>query len=496
MSILQSIAYHANQSYMAGFLQQLIDQNGLKASIGFDGKKLELVIDEDDETALERFSREVALNLPHSLFMGTIETNPGDRAVSPERFEAKPADLPLCPVCLRELFDASSPSYLNKNLVCTHYGAKTPLSADAHPNIQMAADEILSGQEVKVGNRTYRRNYHPGDTLLITDPAQAAALLLLSKEETRALFSIEKPLLKTAVKDESLKALTGTPVITVRLFDDAPSAILSKKAKEKGFRYLFVRSEGELEVMVYKERTHIIHPGSLADRPLPLDADPVISHFLNITDEFGIRDISSLGANLNSSLEWQFIHRSAKVNKTVIRFKPFEPSGLAKEIAALSGARSRLVENFNKAFPGRFEALQQLAGKPDATLFDAVGAVMGIEGGFAGVSDASLGFAGNGGLKIDVRFKEGNFDYLSFLASIISFRVAGVEKGLLAYSLFESLGDLVTETLTQLKSRLQCSEVVLFGDMMTNTPLYSRILRNTGKAAPHISNRFPLDVQA
>ena len=75
----------------------------------------------------------------------------------------------------------------------------------------------------------------------------------------------------------------------------------------------------------------------------------------------------------------------------------------------------------------------------------------------------------------------------------MSFRLAGVTTSLLAFSLFESLGDLVTDTLTQLKTRFKTSETLLFGGMLANAALFSRIKKNYGHQNPRISSRFALD---
>jgi hypothetical protein len=104
-----------------------------------------------------------------------------------------------------------------------------------------------------------------------------------------------------------------------------------------------------------------------------------------------------------------------------------------------------------------------------------------------------LGFAGSGGVKVDVNYAQGRFDYHALLASLMSFKLAGVATPLLSYSLFESLSDLVTDTLTQLKARFKTDEFILFGSLLGNAAFFSRVRKNFGHAHPHISSRFALD---
>lgn len=494
MPLLQTISYNADQPYLAGFLQQLIDQSGLNASVAFDGKQISLMMDENDVEALERFSARINSDLPHSLFIGEIQNSHSDAAVVPSAFDSKRADLPLCPSCLRELFDKASPDYCNSALQCSHYGSAPAPSAPV--DMEATFKKLMENGSVTIGERTYRRAYETGDMLMLTNPSAIGRMLLLSTEEVQALMSIEKPVIKVALQDEKLKEETGRNVLKAKLFDDAPSTLLSQRLNTQGIDHLFISGSNELEALVYKTRTHIIRPGKLADRPKKLDDSPITTLFLNMVDEADLTNISSIGACMQSSGEWHFIHRSAKVSKPMIRFAPFESSGLVQKLTDSSNARKRLMENFQAAFPENYRALEALSAQDEKSLFDAVGAIIGLEGGFEAISDASLSFSGNGGVKVDVRFGEGSFDTLSFLASLISFKLAGVENNLLTYSLFESLADMATETLSQLKSRLKTNEVILFGDLMANTPFYSRVERNLGNATAHISSRYPLDVQA
>ncbi len=102
-------------------------------------------------------------------------------------------------------------------------------------------------------------------------------------------------------------------------------------------------------------------------------------------------------------------------------------------------------------------------------------------------------FRGNGGLKIDMHYIEGGFDYVSLVGSVMSFKLAETDEHYLAYSIFEAFGDLAISTLNQLKTKFKIHNFIMLGDMFDNSVLYSRILSKFGMQKPYFSKSYALD---
>ena len=493
MAFVQRIAYKAPHTYFAGYLREILKDSGLKGSVSLTGSHVTLGLEDEETEALERFSSSIATLLPYSLFMGPVDSQQADVLPHANEFNPVAAAVSLCPRCLQALFDPASPDFENQSLLCSHYGADVAPEPVTPVDITASALSLQKGNEVTVGSRLYRTTYREGDTLFITDASKMSDLLLLSPQELNLLLSIEKPVLKTAIQDETIKTLTGKNVIRVKLFDDAQSALLAKALQQSDVPYLFMAPSPDLEVAVNQEQVMLLQTARLETPMQMLDDHPVLNRFLNMADEFDILGVSSIGAHLPKTGALNFILRSAKVNKPLIAFEPFKSQGFLDRITQASTAKGRLVENFKEHFPEIFAALLSIQKDEGISLFTVIAAVMGMKGDYETVHDASLGFVGNGGVKIDVKYNAGGFDYDALLASLMSFRLAGVETPLLAFSLFESLGDLVTDTLTQLKTRFKTSETILFGGMLANAALFSRIKKNYGHQTPRISSRFALD---
>jgi hydrogenase maturation factor HypF (carbamoyltransferase family) len=153
--------------------------------------------------------------------------------------------------------------------------------------------------------------------------------------------------------------------------------------------------------------------------------------------------------------------------------------------------KSRLLPNFAQKFP---QIMQELSENENYGLFETIATVLELqEKSFESVSDKSLEFHGNGGLKIDANFSDEGFDYVSFLGSIMSFKLANTDEHYLAYSIFEALADMAIQTLLQLKVRFKVENVVMMGDMFENSVLYSRILSKFTTSNPYFSKGFALD---
>jgi hydrogenase maturation factor HypF (carbamoyltransferase family) len=153
--------------------------------------------------------------------------------------------------------------------------------------------------------------------------------------------------------------------------------------------------------------------------------------------------------------------------------------------------RVKLLSNFEAKYP---EIMKELNSHGEFGLFETISTILELnEKSFEAVSDKALEFRGNGGLKIDTHYSDSGFDYDSFIGSIISFKLAGVEEHYIAYSIFEAIADMAITTLNQLKTKLRIDKFIMMGDMFENTILYSRILSKFQLSSPYFSKSFALD---
>lgn len=182
--------------------------------------------------------------------------------------------------------------------------------------------------------------------------------------------------------------------------------------------------------------------------------------------------------------------------KKVIRLVPptaFEPASLLQNIAELRDGSDRLVENLKKVRPEVYSKLEALQERDDVTLFEATAILLGLtDESMRGVTKEALKFIGKGGLQIDTHVKDNRFDHTAFLASIISYQLAGVESVLISYSIFESFGDYFSELIQEIRSKTKAEHVLLCGSHFANQSLFSRMQRNMKATPPLMNVNYPI----
>lgn len=465
MTVRQCIAYKAPHRYFGGFLQWLIDTSGVLANVEQNKKEIVLTIDAN-ESNLAHFNALLNRYLPHSLFLGEITTEQTDEPILTNRFQSPDYPIAPCAKCIESLSDPSSKHYLDERLVCVHYSNPA----------------LISYEDFTI----FSPHYSQGATLLLTHAAKVRELFNVTQEEINALFSIEKPTLKVTLADKTLQEMSGKKFIKIKAPYNNKSLLASINAKESGIDFLFFHPTHDKEaVVVQKNISLITDPYETLEL---LDDDRIINRFANIQKEAQFQN--AIGCYL-STKGVCFLVANEMATKRVINFAHFS---MTKVMATFKSdaKRNTLLANYTQKYPHTVHALQSSI---EDDLFEAVATLLELSpANFEALSDTSYQFRGNGGLKIDTYFDhEGDFDYANFLGSIMSFRLAGVERHYLAYSIFEALGDMAIGICNQLKTKFNIHHFIMMGNLFGNSVLYSRILSKFQLSNPYFSPAIALD---
>ena len=469
MAIVQKIEYNSSNTYFAGFLQYMITESNLNASVTKNKNEIVLKIDDSDTKAITIFSELTGKYLPHSLFLGTIDTLKEDIEVKKSNFKSENYDISLCAKCLEEIQDPSSLHYLDDTLQCNHYSNT--------PNIIPSIDHNI-----------FTPNYSQGATLLLTDPSKIDELFIITKDEYQALLSIEKPTIKVTIKDEELKTLTKQQFIDIKSPYNMKSTLAAINAKDSELAYIFFNDLTPSKVTVVQKNITIVRDKKFSKKLKHFNDDNVLNRFLNIVEETQ-NPKNAIAANLSVKNGISFLVRNEVASKKVINFDTFNLKNVLEKMSKDS-TRATLLKNFKTKFPDNFKDLE-------TNNYDIYGTLCSIldlqEKNFISLSDKALEFHGNGGLKIDMNFTDDGFDYSSLIGSVISFKLADVDTHYLAYSIFEAYGDMAISTLNQLKKKFKIDNFVMMGDMFENSIIYSRILSKFQLSKPFFSKDIAFD---
>ena len=469
MAIQQTINYNSNNTYFTGFLQDLIDECEIEANVSQQNNQIILLLDDKEEDRLNKFSQLVSKYLPHSIFLGDIQTTNENIEINNSKFISKSYNISPCLKCIEEITDPSSQNYLSDDLICDHY-SNTQL--DQYPN-----------------NTLFSPHYTDNCTVLLTDTTNIDQLFIMTDDEKKALFSIEKPTIKVTILDETLKSITNKKFINIKAPYNIRSTLVALNAKDSQIPYLFFQDIYDLKVVIVQKNTTIIHDTKISAKLQELHENKVLNRFLNISQEAGFTK-DSTGVNLSHTNGISFMVLNEVGVKEVIKFQTFNLSNVLQSMNN-DNIKQKLLINLKSKYP---TVMEKLNSSTNYDFFKTLCIILELPNeNFEALSDKSLEFRGNGGLKIDTFFNDDGFDYSSFIGSVISFKLAGVDEHYLAYSIFEALADMSITTLNQLKSKFKIQNFVMMGDMFENNILYSRILSRFQLNNPYFSKSFALD---
>jgi len=469
MAIKQTINFNSDNQYFTGFLQDMINESEIKASVSQENNRIILTLDDQDAQALDRFGKLATNYLPHSIFLGDIQTLNEDIDIKPSQFKSPSYDISPCHKCLQLLTDPSSPSYLDDTIQCTHYSNEE--------------------QENKVDSTIFSPHYSEGSAVLLADSTKIDELFIMTDDEKKALFSIEKPTIKVTILDETLKSISNKKFINIKAPYNVRSMLAAINAKDSEVPYIFYQDTKDLKVVIVQKNLTIINDKKVSNELESLDENDTLNRFLNISKEAEFAK-DSIGANLSHTNGISFIVKNEVGVKDVIKFQEFN---LENVLASMNSdeIKQKLLVNLESKFS---VVIEKLNASPQYDFFQTLCTILELDNeSFEALSDKALEFRGNGGLKIDTQYNDEGFDYNAFIGSVISFKLAGVDEHYLAYSIFEAFGDMAITTLNQLKTKFKIQNFVMMGDMFENSVLYSRILSKFQLSKPYFSKSFALD---
>jgi hypothetical protein len=210
---------------------------------------------------------------------------------------------------------------------------------------------------------------------------------------------------------------------------------------------------------------------------------------LSVLAEHQKLDDIAIGVHFDERLHFLYYNQKEVID--VVPPRPFDTDNLFEEIAKLREGSDRLVVNFQKKFPAVYERLDNLTGEVD--LFKVTAILMELENeSFDGISEMALSFLGKGGMQVDTKVRDNRFNDYAFLASIMSYKISGVEPNILCYSIYESFGDYIADIVTQLMDKTKAKTLTLSGRTFANQSLWGRIQRNLAIKRPILNKNYPI----
>ena len=510
MELIYKIDFNSTNFYFKRILDNLI----IEAEIDAKSKMYRgfiLLICNDTEEKIKSFFKILEDKLPLSIFLLGAEVIETFDFEANEELEDKGIKVNLSLLTndeIRKILDENNIDFLNDinkikeggiSRFETHNGLKNLFL----PSTKIREDFEKKGHEIK---------------LLITNISKLTNLVDVSQKDLQLLCSIERPLVKLKFKLlQNLKGeYSGSRFIYGKVADDKETVLFSQALKKEKIDYLLYANDeiyqDGLKVTYNEDQNIIIHGEKGLYPKYDYQLNRTVNSSTDYFDEYGSifkSIIAQYNKRIVPTIGVYFSYKSdesaIKINVPTVGEKNviYIPNVMnniencLEDIKGIDENTYRLVGNYKKKFPKNFEK-KFIDNDSDgfASILNLLSYIMGMKN-YSHFEDMSLLYNGKSGIQIDmhvIKIDDKNYlDYRKVIQSIMSYKMADVEDTLLAYSFYESLSDFISDNISKINSELKAKDLILCGDMFSNSILLSKTKKSQKDLNILISKEYPLD---
>lgn len=338
--------------------------------------------------------------------------------------------------------------------------------------VRAALDGFLEGKKIAVlyDKKTVVFSNTPSPAALLTNMTErAASRFSLSFDDTLTLGAMERPFL-LKLGEDGLKAF---------FFADNPlSLIVCKEAASMGIDALYIDGGDVFDVALEDKGRMFLPPKKEFVYFCGADRFFVNEDFSQAAQSD--KDALFFGALADSS--FGMYAKKAGVGSKRLFGASFFDGAVLDGVKKSFDFGGKLAANFEQSFEQISKKLNEIefeASNDAKNFFSAICVTLSKEGGFCSLAYAANNCDVAGGVKLDMGLsKEGGvavLDLKKCFASILSYKIAGVEDDVLAYSIFESLVDLIILATDEAKKSFTPSLLEIGGEFLLAKPFTANI---------------------
>ncbi len=380
--------------------------------------------------------------------------------------------LAMYPHLARELIDEGSERYFDVDGSIEVDGEKVANKEDLKTALQTVVQKLQEGKKVLLQNETnsFVLSTMPGDAVMLTNLREPIlAAFGVSNDEALTLSTMERPFVVKLDK-QSFKLLCFA--------NDPLQLLLAKVATDALVDALYIYAANDADIIVRYSGVKGDTPSRQAlffsgnDRffvseefaPISVDTDKGALFFdMNIGEDFGVYAIKEKG-----------------VSKKIVGASYFSKDPLVS-IGAEFDFGAKLAQNFENSFAAEASALKGFtsSNEPIKDFFATLSLLFGSNGGFAYVAALANDAEIAGGVKLDFVLQKSDegvaLDLKKCFASILSYKLAGVENNILAYSVFESAVDFLIVSQDEAKKSFEIKQLFVSGEFLLSSVFVSKL---------------------
>lgn len=389
--------------------------------------------------------------------------------------------LAMFPSLSRELVSENSPFYFdafgigigNNQKSVIFNGAEIKNKEELRTCLESAVSTVKDGKKICFKNErnSFCLSMSSTDSIFLTNlKGDTISAFSLSNDDALSLSACERPVvIKFDTQDEKF--------VSFAFVNDAVMLLFAKMLADIGVNALYVSDD--------KCDTTIEYTGFLGDAPSRKalcfsGSDRFFVNF-DFVPNSALVSANSLFFDMSSSSNFSAYVVNENKNVKKLLSADFFGSSPIKELAKEFDFGAKLSENFTKAFPDRSKDIENMSfsGEAIRDFFAASAIVLGKNNGFDGILALSNSADIAGGVKLDFMLQKKETEVVAGLkkcfASILSYKLAGVDDNILAYSIFESAVDFIVSALDEAKKSFTPVEIFVGGDFLLSKVFVSKL---------------------
>lgn len=491
------------QNQLGFLLQQVLLKESVDYALFEQDEELYLWIDCNQTERLEALVQRLSNLIPQSLFIFDVSSRIVENALLPKgkRYESFET-FSYCPSCL----------VAPKGQRCAICQKKIPKLA----NSQEIAQFLANGGKIRLSTESgeHTLSLIPSQRVYCVDLANVLEVCHLTSKELQALVSYEKPILRVRASEEFAQKIQKDEIM-ISSAHDLELLELFNHLKDLGIHFIYGASEFnqsfDLVPYVQTPQEMIVLENDraliLSNQTYPKELEVIFkehqkkdkAYLATILEENKVKDKNILSFYFSLKGEDKVCLYNAQTQwfNEVMDFPlPKDLFELLKWIRSDEESGEALIENYQRAYPERFAQNVSFDSLPRGIVgvWEIARIVLGISEDFLSLARKNLT---QRGVAIDYVFKSDSliaqkFQIIKCIRSGMSFKLAGVEDGVIALGYIESFSLLPSKLYLSIRQLIEVDGIALSGDLFASKMMGDFFYKNNRQVPIYRNLSFPL----
>ncbi|GHV07455.1 hypothetical protein AGMMS50229_14350 [Campylobacterota bacterium] len=484
MILIVDFVYASQNGVLENFLNDIALEAKIEFFITKNGNTISLHTRAEEET-LKSFAEDLAVKLPHSIFLRTTSARVSENWESQKAITVQQikVELPITPKLLAEAknsanaeIDAIAERLTNNEKIATDYGYTVQLLSD--------------------------REFDHSAVIVPSDIALIAKYAVVKDEEIAALASLERPIVTLpANMIFSAKYPNAPKLIRVALAGDIFLYQLLERLGATSIDEVVLTNYDHIEVRPLSRQNLVLNRNNFCAPQLLKELGNIkeqhYNQFASALIENDLTNSSTIGVYLsrkNSDFIMFNSQKTGVVDLVKLEIAEnmqtiFDRIGAIDENSAKLIDRYAQTDHYNAIKDDRFLGAEQSI----YTLWTIAAKIIGIS---IGELEELIAFSSTPkGPRIDYKIENGKIDPYRFLRSVISYLTADVDRELIAFGIVESLVFAISDLLDTLSAGdYNTKSIILCGSLFSNKTLSEMAIKHISPNYTVLfNNELPID---